>query len=38
MHKEVQDAYYTKDPFVLYPEVTGINFDIEEAKKNITGR
>ena len=33
MHKEVQDAYYTKDPFVLYPEVTGINFDIEEAKK-----
>ena len=33
VHKEVQDAYYTKDPFVLYPEVTGINFDIEEAKK-----
>ena len=33
VHKEVKDAYYTKDPFVLYPEVIGIDFDIEEAKQ-----
>lgn len=30
--KEVQDAYYTKDPYVVYPEVEGVSFDIEEAK------
>ena len=33
VHKEAKDAYYTKDPFVLYPEVIGIDFDIEEAKQ-----
>lgn len=33
IYKEVQDAYYTKDPFTIYPEVEGIDFDIEEAKK-----
>lgn len=31
--KEVQDAYYTKDPFTIHPEVKGIDFDLEEAKK-----
>lgn len=31
--KEVQDAYYTKDPFTMHPEVEGIDFNLEEAKK-----
>ena len=33
IYKEAQDAYYTKDPFTIYPEVVGIDFDVEEAKK-----
>ena len=33
IYKEPKDAYYTKDPFTLYPEVVGIDFDVEEAKK-----
>jgi len=33
VHKEVQDAYYTKDPFTIYPEVEGVDFNLEEAKK-----
>ena len=35
VHTEPKDAYYTKDPFTLYPHVDGIDFDIsmEEAKK-----
>lgn len=32
VYKEVQDAYYTKEPFTIYPEVDGINFDVENAK------
>lgn len=33
--KEPQDAYYTKEPYAVYPHVNGINFaiSIEEAKK-----
>ena len=30
--KEAQDAYYTKDPFAIYPEVEGIDFDLEAAR------
>ena len=33
VYKEVQDAYYTKDPFTIHPEVEGIDFDMEAAKK-----
>ena len=33
MYKEAKDAYYTKDPFTIYPEVEGIDFDVEAAKK-----
>ena len=33
IYKEVQDAYYTKDPFTIHPEVEGVDFDVEEAKK-----
>ena len=33
VHTEVQDAYYTTDPFQIYPEVKGIDFDLEAAKE-----
>ena len=33
IYKEVKDAYYTKDPFTIYPEVIGVDFNVEEAKK-----
>lgn len=32
VYKEVQDAYYTTEPFTIYPESNGIDFDIENAK------
>lgn len=32
VYKEVQDAYYTKDPFTIHPEVEGVDFNVEEAK------
>lgn len=35
VYKEAKDAYYTKDPFALYPEVKGIDFNVEEAKKEL---
>lgn len=35
VHTEAKDAYYTKNPFTLYPHVNGVDFKIsmEEAKK-----
>lgn len=33
VYKEAKDAYYTKEPFEIFPEVNGIDFDIEEAKE-----
>ncbi len=33
VHKEVQDAYYTKEPFTIHPEVEGVDFNLDEAKK-----
>lgn len=33
VHREVKDAYYTTNPFKVYPEVIGINFNLEEAKE-----
>ena len=33
IYTEAKDAYYTKDPFTVYPEVEGIDFDVEAAKK-----
>ena len=33
VYQEVKDAYYTKEPFEIHPEVEGRDFDIEEAKK-----
>lgn len=34
--KEPKDAYYTKEPFAVYPEVKGISFDIEKAKEILS--
>ncbi|MBO6243214.1 MAG: VanW family protein [Clostridia bacterium] len=33
IYKEVKDAYYTKEPFAVYPEVEGVDFDVEAAKE-----
>ena len=33
VYTEVQDAYYTTNPFKVYPEVKGIDFSIEDAKE-----
>ena len=33
VYKEAQDAYYTKDPFAVYPEVEGVDFDVEAARE-----
>ena len=35
IYKDVQDAYYTQNPFKVYPEVEGVDFDIENAKNII---
>ena len=32
VYKEAKDAYYTKDPFTVYPEVNGVDFDVEAAR------
>lgn len=33
VYKEVKDAYYTKNPFKVYPEVEGVDFDVNAAKE-----
>ncbi len=35
VHTEPQDAYYTTNPFQIYPHKDGIDFDIDEAKAII---
>lgn len=39
IYKEAKDAYYTKEPLVVYPSSTGLDFSIsvDEAKALITG-
>ena len=32
IYKEAKDAYYTKNPFTIYPEVEGVDFDVEAAR------
>lgn len=32
VYKEVKDAYYTKEPFTVYPEENGVDFDVEAVK------
>ena len=34
--RKVKDAYYTTNPFTIYPEVNGVDFDIENAKTIIS--
>lgn len=36
VYKEVQNAYYTKEPFTIYPESDGVDFDLENAKAILT--
>lgn len=36
VYKEVKDAYYTTNPFTIYPEIDGVDFDIENAKNIIS--
>ena len=38
IYKEPKDAYYTKDPFKIYPHVVGVDFEIslDEAKKLVS--
>lgn len=33
VHKEPKDAYYTKNPFQVFPHVDGIDFDLEAARE-----
>ncbi len=33
IYTEAKDAYFVKEPFALYPEVEGIDFDVEAAKE-----
>jgi vancomycin resistance protein YoaR len=35
VYKEPKDAYYTKNPFQVYPHVDGIDFDLEAARELI---
>mgnify|MGYP004557076309 CR=1 FL=1 len=36
VYKQVKDAYYTNDPFTIYPEEEGIDFDVDNAKAMLT--
>ncbi len=33
VHKEPKDAYYTENPFQIYPHVDGVDFDLEAARE-----
>ena len=33
VHTEAKDAYYTKNPFQVFPEVLGVDFNIDEARE-----
>lgn len=35
VYKDVKDAYYTSNPFTVYPEEEGIDFDVEQANTII---
>lgn len=36
IYKEAKDAYYEKDPIKIYPEIIGVDFDIERASQFIS--
>ena len=35
VYKEMQNAYYTKNPFEIHPEVEGVDFNVDEVKAMI---
>ncbi len=35
IYVEPQDAYYTTNPFTVYPHVEGVDFDVEKAKEML---
>ncbi len=35
VHTEPKDAYYTKDPFEIFPHVDGVDFDLEAAREML---
>lgn len=35
VYQEPKDAYYTKEPFQVFPHQNGIDFDLEEAKEML---
>lgn len=35
VHKEAKNAYYTKEPFQVYPHIEGVDFDLEAAREML---
>ncbi len=35
IYREVQNAYFTTDPYAVFPDVTGVDFDVEMAQNLI---
>ena len=35
VYKEAKDAYYTKNPFQIFPQVNGVDFDVNAAKQQL---
>ncbi len=35
VYREVQNAYFTTEPYAVFPDVTGVDFDIDKAKEII---
>lgn len=35
VYREVQNAYFTTEPYAVFPDITGIDFDIEDAQNLI---
>lgn len=35
IYTEVQDAYYTKNPFEIHPEVEGVDFNVDNVKQTL---
>lgn len=35
VHREAKNAYYTKDPFQVYPHIEGVDFDLEAAREML---
>ena len=36
VHKEVSNAYYTTDPYAIYAETVGVDFNVDEVKNTVT--